>query len=470
MHSVRTASQGSVQSATLSVKLRNAVLALDVAMAVREVAKPSAVGLGGMISWLSVLAAVLIGCYVAAQQMHLAPATAKEPSQPQTAAPAATPVPKAPSYHAVMTAAAAAAAGPRMPWEEEGGEFLAEQLDEFGHAFRVRDFLTSEEVAHVRSLASDRTRYKEAMPGSDVVMPNVHFQFKLTGDDVVANISARIGRLTGIPPHSEEDYAAMTVMRPWCKPHEICPTFRHDRERASLDELARLGARRSGVETTNLHHDHNQNPRRVVTVIVYLSGGEEGGDGGEKGSAAAGTPLEGGETLFPCVRPPAKRTKGGKGGGGGGGGKPRKPAAAVSKLCAQLVKYFNGSAVRHLVPHDAQRDTSAPGYPQLTAPEAAATYSMCSSSATPPGVVRYTPLAGSALLFLSASAAERRLLEHMWHGGCRVRKGQKVIIQQFKSLPSPGHDVALHPAWAPFDPLPLMPEAARVTHESRGLI
>ena len=90
---------------------------------------------------------------------------------------------------------------------------------------------------------------------------------------------------------------------------------------------------------------------------------------------------------------------------------------------------------------------------------------LCTSVSPPARAVRVTPRRGAALLFLSASSSENRLLPHMWHGGCRVQKGEKVIVQQFKSLPSPGAAVELHPGWSGWEPPAGMhaPETKRYT-------
>jgi len=52
------------------------------------------------------------------------------------------------------------------------------------------------------------------------------------------------------------------------------------------------------------------------------------------------------------------------------------------------------------------------------------------------GVLRIAPARGSALLFLSVRRdAPTRGLPHMWHGGCRVHRGEKWTLQFFKELP-----------------------------------
>lgn len=363
-----------------------------------------------------------------------------EPSPSPIAATSANAKLKAePSYRALMAAAAAtavdsASSRAEMPWEEWVVRGEAVQLDDFGHAFHIHNFLSSAEVEHLRSLAVPERLGPAAMGDGVAVYPHVHVQFRLKGDAVAVNVSARIGELTGIPPHSKEDFAAMTVMRPWCSPHDICPTARVEEERQEKSTF------RAGVEVTNLHHDHNQNARRVATVIVYLS---------EGGNSRDDRTLQGGETLFPCVLPRVvRKSKKGKG---------TKPLAAVSLMCETLAGHFRAGRIRHLTPYDGLFSMMQPNIPMMTQGDAATANALCSASQPPTGSLRVTPVAGSALLFLSASAAENRLLEHMWHGGCRVRRGQKVIMQQFKSLPPAGdNEVSVSPGWATFNPEDLM--------------
>ena len=52
------------------------------------------------------------------------------------------------------------------------------------------------------------------------------------------------------------------------------------------------------------------------------------------------------------------------------------------------------------------------------------------------GALRVTPRRGTALLFMSASPHNGSLLPAMWHGGCRVYRGEKWTVQKFKELPA----------------------------------
>ena len=164
-----------------------------------------------------------------------------------------------------------------MPWEELELRGDAEKLDEAGHMFLVPGFASEEEMAHLRSLATG-TRHQDAMPQTlnpqtaatgHAIMVNVNLQFRLRDDEVAANLSRRLGELTGIPPHDEEDFATLTLMRPWCKPHDMCPTFRHELEQRSPTSAHLTAGSSSEHGLSNLHHDHNQNPRRVVRASSF---------------------------------------------------------------------------------------------------------------------------------------------------------------------------------------------------------
>ena len=63
---------------------------------------------------------------------------------------------------------------------------------------------------------------------------------------------------------------------------------------------------------------------------------------------------------------------------------------------------------------------------------------MCDARDAPAEAVRVAPRRGMAVLFLSAAPHGGAPLPHMWHGGCRVRRGEKWTLQRFKELPQ-GH-------------------------------
>ena len=63
---------------------------------------------------------------------------------------------------------------------------------------------------------------------------------------------------------------------------------------------------------------------------------------------------------------------------------------------------------------------------------------MCGAREAPAEALRVAPRRGMAILFLSAAPHGGAPLPHMWHGGCRVRRGEKWTLQRFKELPR-GH-------------------------------
>ena len=151
----------------------------------------------------------------------------------------------------------------------------------------------------------------------------------------------------------------------------------------------------------NLHHDTNERPRRVATVLMYLSGEEEDvEDGG----------LKGGETLLPCVQPRGR------------------DGDIDAELCGRLRNAFE-SGERFLSPPGGIH--SGQCFDEIAA---AAASGLC-QAAVPSSGLRITPKRGAAVLFLSASPeAGGGTLWQTWHGGCRVRSGEKWTMQQFKEL------------------------------------
>ena len=113
------------------------------------------------------------------------------------------------------------------------------------------------------------------------------------------SVEARVASLTGISPHPHASGADLLLQARW--PHDY--------------------------DTNNpLHHDMNRAPRRVATVIMYL------------------TDLGGGHTLFPCLRPR---------GMDGGGAKSERDATTTgssmaSASCAELVHGFEELRKREL--------------------------------------------------------------------------------------------------------------------------
>jgi hypothetical protein len=68
---------------------------------------------------------------------------------------------------------------------------------------------------------------------------------------VVSRITARIGNVTGIPPHADEEAATLSVARPWCKPWQQDEAARTGQLPASCwpliyDDEVRLASRYKG--------------------------------------------------------------------------------------------------------------------------------------------------------------------------------------------------------------------------------
>ena len=189
--------------------------------------------------------------------------------------------------------------------------------------------------------------------------------------------------VTGIQAHEGDSPLRIAVNRPWTH--------------ATADEDGDSQA------LQNLHHDTNERPRRVATVLMYLSGGDEDDQEGR-------SLVEGGETLLPCV-------------------KPRGSAGSVNTdLCERLRRGFE-SGERFLSP---PRGIHSGRCFDETA--AAVASDLCKAP-TASGL-RIAPKRGAAVLFLSASPeADGGILWNMWHGGCRVQRGEKWTMQQFKELP-----------------------------------
>ena len=223
--------------------------------------------------------------------------------------------------------------------------------------------------------------------------------------ELLEQLEQRVADLTGIPLHQDESPFMLSVSRPWKR--------RYEGEGASLQ---------------NLHHDQNEGPGRVATVLIYLSGdggggaggGGGGGGGGDGASRAAGDILTGGETIFPCVGSATGRN---------------------ADLCRRLdAGYAAGERILW------------PSFYQDSFDKAAAddVSAMCRLDPSAAGSgqgqrswLSVIPLRGAALLFLSAEpdAAGRfsrtsRGSSRMWHGGCRVWRGEKWTLQKFKELPS----------------------------------
>ena len=169
-------------------------------------------------------------------------------------------------------------APPSLWWAEVSrravSHFGGTALDASSLTFDMPGFVNGAEVAHLVALGASRAD------------PNVGCG-DVASDPVLQAIGRRIANLTGIAPHAGEN--------------------------------SQLQARTAqDVFHNHLHHDTNKAPRRVATVIIYLSGGD-GEDGqlfdgglvrGEGEVLGGGVAVRGGHTIFPCLVPALAATKG----------------------------------------------------------------------------------------------------------------------------------------------------------------
>lgn len=205
----------------------------------------------------------------------------------------------------------------------------------------------------------------------------------------------------------------------------------------------------------NLHHDFNQRPRRVLSMIMYLSGDDE------EAAAAADGALEGGETVFPCVR---EHRSDGTGGRGFEWEDEEEPTwwqsalglAAEPSMCKKLTKHFRHGRFYLQDPANLGDDVDPEKYQIPDAETAKAVTALCKAHATSvPHASRAAPARGAAapwlmrprrgdaVLFVSVLPEDGTILPHMWHQGCPVRAGTKYTLQKFKEI---------HPDYPPEPP------------------
>jgi len=177
-------------------------------------------------------------------------------------------------------------------------------LDSEGLVYLLPAFLNNSEVLQLRTIASTDARFARAS-----MYESVEFfrPWEPRSSDLTRAIEQRIGEVTGIPPHEGDSPLRIAVNRPW--------PAAHDAPHTSLQ---------------NLHHDSNERPRRVATVLVYLSDPEADG-------------LEGGETLFPCAAAGASAARGAAGAAarGAAGASARGADDGPDELCARLKRAYD---------------------------------------------------------------------------------------------------------------------------------
>jgi hypothetical protein len=286
------------------------------------------------------------------------------------------------------------------------------RLDRDGLLFWIPSFLSADEVAHFRRLAAPRfdadARASHTALGRAYQSADLYRPWEARADELTRRVEARIGVLTGIESHEAEAPLSIHRTLPWVPSRE--------------DTLPEGTPREGTPMLQNLHHDVGHRPRRIATVLVYLSDATDG--------------LAGGETVFPCLHPADAKDIA----GGSGVTRTRTHASASSdgdggELCPRLRDGFTRG----------HRFLSEPGglhadIPSFDANAARAAADHCRSgdeegSQNRRGV-RVEPLRGAALLFFPRAPSDGRdLPEGMWHGSCRVRKGEKYTLQQFKEPP-----------------------------------
>tara|TARA_B110001452_G_scaffold164686_2_gene137423 strand:+ start:266 stop:1186 length:921 start_codon:yes stop_codon:yes gene_type:complete len=272
------------------------------------------------------------------------------------------------------------------PWQAFG----AVPLDDGGCVLLLPSFMSEAEVTYLRTIKGQIRELIEPPRGerfqnAELVGPQAR------ADPVLNAIEARIGNLTGVAPHANDGALYMSVTRPWR--HRIYEG--------------------GGNRLQNLHHDTNTAPSRFATILMYIH------------SDMDSEQLEGGHTLFPCVRPAGDRAA------------ERVRAAVGEQACQRLVARVSESPVRILWPSM---------YNDSFAPEVATyTSALCNAEPLPVGVLRVRPQIGSAIMFMSkvGSALDARIAPHTWHGSCKVDSGEKLTLQRFKEPHGSGGDARL---------------------------
>ena len=165
--------------------------------------------------------------------------------------------------------------------------------------------------------------------------------------------------------------------------------------------------RYEGGTLQNLHHDRNEGPGRVATVLIYLTDVPSGG-----------------ETLFPCAGPAARRTR------------------ELDAVCGRLAGAY-GAGERILWPAFYSDSFDVPAFQRVdtACPQGdgggggAGGKGGAGGDAQADGMLLFRPRKGSALLFWSAPMGNASAAHpHMWHGGCRVWRGEKWTLQKFKEM------------------------------------
>mmetsp|Transcript_37387 Transcript_37387/g.91076 ORF Transcript_37387/g.91076 Transcript_37387/m.91076 type:complete len:702 (+) Transcript_37387:254-2359(+) len=252
-------------------------------------------------------------------------------------------------------------------------------LDADGFAYELPGFLTAYEVAQLVKLGRG---HRHQMYGN---VPYLSVDYAgVMRSDVLRRIDERIANLTGVSSHPDGGDQFMLQAR-W--PHDY--------------------------DTNNqLHHDMNREPRRVATVIMYLTGGDSFGAG---------------HTLFPCLRRRDVVAHSVTPQGEAAAGDWINPSSSRLDLspnsdpvCRELVRGFE-EGKRDLPSAASGRISWSPSAHQ-------AGFDMCQNGSG----VRMVPSRGAALLFASSATPDAsKPLPWMWHRGCHVESGAKLFVTKF---------------------------------------
>jgi hypothetical protein len=268
--------------------------------------------------------------------------------------------------------------------------------DTAGRIYLLPGFLSDDEVRYFRAMGDAHPERFNAAEWGSYASVNLPQSSDPEATLTIRTVETRIAALTGLAVSPHDSPLQLSVSRPW------------DPSRGLV---------------FNMHHDSNRKPRRVATVLMYLSDAES-------------DELEGGETLFPCSTP-ADAVAG--------------DTVGENELCARLVSGYARGERFLSIPNgyhpripcfDSEAAVLASAYCHAglvgtddPTPQAAPLHPPTTFTGGQRGL-RILPKRGWAALFLSASpyADGAPAFPDMWHGGCRVQRGEKWTLQQFKEL------------------------------------
>eukprot|EP01062_Namystynia_karyoxenos_P020899 TRINITY_DN17925_c0_g1_i1.p1 TRINITY_DN17925_c0_g1~~TRINITY_DN17925_c0_g1_i1.p1 ORF type:complete len:361 (+),score=106.48 TRINITY_DN17925_c0_g1_i1:79-1083(+) len=282
----------------------------------------------------------------------------------------------------LLAAAAAAAAALWRAWRsapgELGGGFAPApfvRLTPAAPLWTSDAFVSPAEAAHLVRLVDSSGGWKAsptAGPLWQVPADGERLLRAMGADPLVAELELRIANATGIPPHEDEDALSFARIHP------------------------RPGPRGGYFLPHGLHHETDTRPNRARSVIIYLS-----------------TPLEGGRTAFPLAA-----------------GAPADPSRAARhrEFDEALQGNFGGA------PEGYARQVSFD--PEMDHPFNDMMEETCRGSYG----ASVEPRRGRAALFdhiewPADPADPLRYQRQMWHCGCNVVRGEKVMVTKFKELP-----------------------------------